>query len=83
MARIAAFLTVTIRLMALDAVLDDGKVRGWMLPGSESEITYVHADLLRAAADEPIVEGPEGQPIFIAGSFRQRLLQIAASRGNA
>jgi hypothetical protein len=76
-------MAITIRLMALDAVLEDGAVRGWILPGSELGISYLHADLLRAAAEEPVVEGPEGQPVFIAGSFRQRLLENAASRGCA
>src|SRR5260370_42483101 len=27
-------MTITIRLMALDAILEGGEVRGWILPGS-------------------------------------------------
>jgi len=62
---------------------EDGEVRGWILPGSEPGISYRHADLLRAAAEEPVVEGPEGQPVFIAGPFRQRLLENVASKARA
>jgi len=76
-------MAITIRLMALDAVLGDREVRGWVLTSSEPGITYVHADLLKAAAEEPVVEGPEGRPIFIAESFRQRVLELAVSRGRA
>ena len=65
-------MAIAIRLMALDAVLDDSEVRAWILPGSAPGITYLHGDLLRAAAEEPVVEGPEGQSVFIAGRFRRR-----------
>ncbi len=76
-------MTITIRLMVLDAILEDSQVQGWVLPGPEPGVTYVHADLLKAAAEEPIMEGPEGHPMFIAASFRQRVLQIAVARGCA
>ena len=76
-------MTITIRLMALDAVLEDDQLQGWVLPGPEPGLTFVHADLLKAAAEEPLIEGPEGHPMFVPGSFRQRVLQIAATRGCA
>src|SRR5260370_33052360 len=49
-------MTITIRLMALDAVLEDDQLQGWVLPGPEPGLTFVHADLLKAAAEEPLIE---------------------------
>ncbi len=76
-------MTITIRLMALDAVLEDSQLQGWVLPGPEPGLTFVHGDLLKAAAEEPLIEGPEGHPSFVPSSFRRRVLQIAAARGGA
>lgn len=75
-------MAVTVRLMALDSIMSDPRSREWLLPSSDAEITYVHADLLRVAVAEPILEDRDGQPVFASHSFFQRLLQIAASRGH-
>ncbi len=76
-------MAITIRLMALDSVMDDRLVKRWLIPASEPSITYVHADLLRVAVEEPVIEGPEGQPAFVIASFCRRLTAVAASRGRA
>jgi hypothetical protein len=74
---------ITIRLMALNSVLNDTEFRGLLLPASQDGITYVHGDLLKAAAEGLVLEGPKGQPIFEAEPFRQRVLQMTESRGCA
>jgi|SRR5271170_6260395 len=76
-------MAIMIRLMALDAILADREVVDWTLPGAEPGVTYVHSSLLRAAAEETVVEGPKGQPMFYTARFRQRVLQIAAAGGRA
>jgi hypothetical protein len=74
---------IIIRLMALDAILADRELQGWTLPSAEPGVSFVHSDILRAAAEEAVIEGSKGQPIFDAANFRQRLLQVAASAGRA
>jgi hypothetical protein len=76
-------MTITIRLMALDAMLEDSQVQGWILPGPEPGVTYVHADLLKAAAEEPIVESPEGHQCLSPhhfGSACCKLLWLEGAR---
>jgi hypothetical protein len=76
-------MAVMIRLMALDAILADKEVQDWTLPGAEPGVTYVHSALLKAAAEETVVEGSKGQPMFDPANFRQRVLQMAATGGRA
>lgn len=76
-------MAVTVRLMALDGALADDGIRHWTLPGDQPERTYVHASVLRAACEETILEGPEGQPIFDPDGFRARVLRCAAASGSS
>ena len=46
-------------------------------------VTYIHGDLLQIAADQMILEGAEGEPLFDQNSFRIRLLQLTSTRGRA
>ena len=77
-------MAIALRLMALDALVLDPEFRAWLItehsPGS---ITYIHGDLLRIAADQMILEGAEGEPLFDRNSFRIRLMQLTATRGRA
>lgn len=76
-------MAVTVRLMALDAVLDERAIQQWRLPGGECGGSYVHHELLRVAAEEPVLEGPDGQPAFAVAAFCRRLAATAASKGRA
>jgi len=76
-------MAVTVRLMALDGVLEDDAVRRWTLPGDQPSRTYVHACLLAAASTEPVLEGPRGQPAFDVERFRTRVLQLTAASGSS
>ena len=53
------------------------------MPEEEPGIDYLHIDLLTAAAEEPIIEGEDGQAAFAVESFRRRVLANAKARGSA
>jgi hypothetical protein len=76
-------MAITVRLMALDAILGDERIEGWTIRGREPGMTYVHADLLSAAAEEPVLEDPRGEPVFDTENFRRRVLEITGTRGHA
>jgi hypothetical protein len=78
-------MAVALRLMALDAIVVDPEIRGWLMPGKPRDgITYyLHGDLLKVATEQPVLEGPAGEPIFDSEAFRSRLMELAASRGRA
>lgn len=76
-------MAITVRLMALDSVLDDRVVKEWQLPAAECGVSYVHHEVLRVAAEEPVLEGPNGQPVFAISAFCTRLAATAASKGRA
>jgi hypothetical protein len=76
-------MAITIRLMALDVILKDHEVKGWTLPGGGPDVTYVHSYLLKVAAEAPLLDGPNGQPIFDSTDFQRRVLRIAGTRGHA
>src|SRR4029078_1990507 len=70
-------MAIALRLMALDALVLDPEFRGWLITEhSPGGITYIHGDLLQIAADQMILEGAEGEPLFDRNSFRTRLLQL-------
>lgn len=76
-------MAITVRLMALDSVLDDRVVKEWQLPTAECGVSYVHLEVLRAAAEAPVLEGPDGQPAFAVAAFCTRLAATAAPKGRA
>jgi len=76
-------MAITVRLMALDSVLDDRLVKEWQLPAAECGASYVHHEVLRIATEEPVLEGPEGQPVFAVGPFCTRLTAAATPKGRA
>jgi hypothetical protein len=77
-------MAIALRLMALDAMLVDPELRAWLISGrSWDGITYIHGDLLRVAAEETLLEGPAGEPIFNRVSFLAHLMQLSSTRGQA
>lgn len=77
-------MAAALRLMALDALVLDPEFRGWLITEHSPEgITYIHGDLLRIAAEEAVLEGPDGEPTFDRNSFRTRLMELTATRGSA
>jgi hypothetical protein len=53
------------------------------MPGNEPGEEFIHADLVQAAAEEPVIEDVAGQVAFDPKSFRRRLLANAETRGRA
>ena len=47
------------------------------MPCREEGATYLHADLLKAAAKEALIEGADGSVEFDANSFAHRVLQVS------
>jgi hypothetical protein len=76
-------MAIDFRLAALARVICDGDARGWVLPSTTPGADSVHSDLLQAAAEEPLIEGPDGRASFNVQNFQRRVLRIAESQGNA
>lgn len=74
-------MTVMLRLMALDVLLEGPDIKDWTLPGAEAGTTFAHTDLLQVAAEAPIVEGWHRRPEFDGRHFRRRALRLAAATG--
>jgi hypothetical protein len=53
------------------------------MPGDEAGKDFIHSDLVRAAAAEPIIEGAAGHVAFNPESFRRRVLASAKTQGPA
>jgi hypothetical protein len=76
-------MAAALRLMALDTMVVDPELRGWLMSErSPDGITYIHGDLLIVAAEQAVLEGPAGEPIFDRLSFRTRLMELTAARGH-
>jgi hypothetical protein len=76
-------IAIDFRLTALARLLQDRQVRGWTLPAGHDGADFVHPDLIRAAAEEPVIEDANGQPAFDPESFRNRVLRLTETRGEA
>lgn len=77
-------MAAALRLMALDAMVVEPELRGWLVSEQSPDgITYIHGDLLKVAAEQVLLEGPAGEPIFDRVSFRSRLMELAAALGHA
>jgi hypothetical protein len=76
-------MAIDFRLSALARMQKDKVLRGWTMPGAEAGMDYIHADLLKAAAEEPLIEDSKGQAVFDVQKFRNRVLANAQMRGNA
>ena len=78
-----ASMAIMLRLMALDTVIDDPEVKGLVISNPVPKVIYLHYDLLRTAVEEPIVEGNQGEPMFVTENFKVRLLQLSGAGGSA
>ena len=74
---------IDFRLTALAKLHDDFVLRAWTMPGEKEGMDYVHATLLEAVAEEPLVEDGEGQVSFDTESFRRRVLANSEVKGSA
>ena len=74
-------LAINFRFMAFARLMQNGGGRGWRLPGEEG-CTFVHEELVQAAAEEPMIEVNE-EVVFDEESFHRRLLALAEPHGEA
>jgi hypothetical protein len=74
---------INFRLIALARLVQGDHMKGWTLPGLEEGATYLHADILKVAAKENLVEDSDGSLSFDVQNFALRLLQVAKAKGRA
>lgn len=74
-------MALSFRFRALAQLMENGGGRGWTTPGKDG-CTFVHGELVRAAAEEPLIE--VGNRVeFAPESFHRRLLALAEVHGEA
>jgi hypothetical protein len=76
-------IAIQFRLEALAKLVKADATRGWTMPGKEAGATSIDIDLLTAAAQEPLIEGPDGHAAFDSDGFQKRVLRIAEAQGRA
>jgi hypothetical protein len=74
---------INFRLIALGRLVQGNHMKGWTLPGHTEGSTYLHADLLKVAAEEPLIEDSDGSVSFDVQNFALRLLEVAKTKGRA
>lgn len=80
--RVDLSLAINFRFMAFNRLVADDGGRGWTWKGDEQGCTQVHEELIRAAAEEPMIE-IEDEVHFDPDSFQRRLLSLAETQGEA
>ena len=79
--RIASLATaINFRLMALARLERDAALRGWSIPRQEPGASLISGEVVKAAAEEPLIEKAEKQAAFDAESFRRRVLRLACGQ---
>jgi hypothetical protein len=76
-------MAIDFRLTALARLQLDAGLRGWSLPGLEPGAISIPFDVLKAAAEEPLIENDEKQAAFDVEGFRRRVLRNAEAAGQA
>ena len=76
-------MAIDFRLTALARLEHDAALRGWSLPGTEPGMISISFDVLKAVAEEPLIENAEQQAAFDLDSFRRRVLTNAETVGRA
>ncbi len=82
--RQALGLSIDLRLIALARLnLTTDALRGWSEPGGRPGFASLHPDVLRVAAEAPLVADATGQAIFDPDRFQCRLLALSRTEGSA
>ena len=71
------------RLPALARLEQAAALRGWSLPRLEAGSVSLALDVLKAAAEVPLIEDAEGQAAFDEDAFQRRMLATAEPDGRA
>jgi hypothetical protein len=82
--KMAALATaIDFRLTALARLQRGAALRGWSMPGQEPGAVSISVGVLKAAAEEPLIENAEERAAFDVESFRRRVLANAEAAGRA
>lgn len=81
--RVDLSVAIDFRLTALARLTKARGGRGFTIPGREEGMDWVHPDLVRCAAEEPLIEDEAEQSAFDLDRFEQRLLGICEIKGEA
>ncbi len=76
-------IAIDFRLTALAHMLARQEAPGWTLQGTEKGMEMIHPNLVRCAADQPLIEDENHQVAFEPESFRRRVLEITETSGAA
>jgi len=74
---------ITFRSFALAHLVQSDPVKGWIISADERGMTRLHAEIVRAAAEEALVEDPDSAVVFDVRSFTPHLLFVAQPQGRA
>jgi hypothetical protein len=74
---------ITFRSFALAHLVQSDPVKGWIMSTDERGMTQLHAEIVRAAAEEALVEDPDSAVVFDVRSITPHLLFVAQPRGRA
>ena len=58
-------------------------MKGWIISADERGMARLHAEIVRAAAEEALVEDPDSAVAFDVRSFTPHLLFVAQPQGRA
>jgi hypothetical protein len=74
---------ITFRSFALAHLVQSDPLKGWIISADERGMTRLHAEIVRAAAEEALVEDPDSAVAFDVRSFTPHLLFVAQPQGRA
>ena len=74
---------IIFRSYALAHLVRCEPVNGWIISAEERGMTQLHAEVIRAAAEEALVEDPDSVATFDVRSFARRILHLAQPQGRA
>jgi hypothetical protein len=74
---------ITFRSFALAHLVRYEPVNGWIISAEERGMIQLHAEVIRAAAEEALVEDPDSVATFDVRSFARRILHLAQPQGRA
>ena len=74
---------ITFRSFALAHLVQSDPVKGWIISADEQGMTRLHAEIVRAAAGEALVEDSDSAVAFDVRSFAPHLLIVAQPQGRA
>ena len=76
-------LAIQFRMEALAHCALDSAAEGWTLPGMETGQVLMHADLIKAAAEMPLVEDHLKRVVFDYAGLKERTLLLVRPDGRA